>query len=213
MAREAFRPQAPELRIQRLRDGAWAATEDLVAAEEPLQILLEGTPLGVVMRTPGEDLELTLGLLWSEHVLPSLDAVERVRISAEAQPERTGGAALLVLPELLESNTIDVVRRPGSGGRPERRAFVTSSACGVCGSATVDDLARGWPPIPPGPPLTWNLLGRLPDRLRDAQSVYRRTGAEHGAALFSASGELLLAREDVGRHNAVDKIVGRLLLE
>ncbi|MBO0746459.1 MAG: formate dehydrogenase accessory sulfurtransferase FdhD [Candidatus Dormibacteraeota bacterium] len=208
MAREAFRPQAPPVPVHRLRRGAWAAADDQVAAEEPLQILLDSAPLSVVMRTPGNDVELAVGLLWSERVLSSLDAVDHILVSAEA-----GEQGSRVRPELLESNTVDVVRRDPSAPAPARRAFVTSSACGVCGTVTVDELAAGWPAIPRGPHLSWDLLGNLPDRLRDVQGVYHRTGGEHGAALFDTTGELLLAREDVGRHNAVDKIVGRLFLD
>ncbi len=208
MVRPAFRPRAPSVPIRRLRDGTWAAAEDPVAAEEPLQILLDSAPLSVLMRTPGHDVELALGLLWSERVLSSPEAVDRVLISAEAG-EQAGEA----LPELLESNTVDVIRRDPSAPAPQRRAFVTSSACGICGTVTVDELAAEWPAIPPGPRLAWALLGHLPDRLRQVQDVYLRTGGEHGAALFDAGGELLLAREDVGRHNAVDKIVGRLLMD
>lgn len=209
MAREAFRPQAPPVPIRRLREGRWSAGDDQVAAEEPLQILLDSQPLSVVMRTPGNDVELALGLLWSERVLPSLDAVDHILISAEAGE----GDGSRVRPELLESNTVDIVRRDRSAAAPARRAFVTSSACGICGTVTVDELAAGWPAIPRGPRLSWDVLGSLPERLREVQGVYRRTGGEHGAALFDTTGELLLAREDVGRHNAVDKIVGRLFLD
>lgn len=208
MARDVFRPQAPPVPVHRLRQGAWATAEDVVAAEEPLQIRLDSAPLSVVMRTPGNDVELALGLLWSEHVLASLEAVDHILISAEAGEEGPG-----VRPQLLESNTVDVIRRDPSAPSPARRAFVTSSACGICGTVTVDELAAGWPAIPPGPRLSWELLGSLPDRLHEVQGVYRRTGGEHGAALFDAGGELLLAREDVGRHNAVDKIVGRRFLD
>jgi FdhD protein len=208
MTRPAFRPQALSVPIRRLREGAWAVTEDPVAAEEPLQILLDSAPLSLVMRTPGNDVELALGLLWSERVLGSPEAVDRVLVSAEAGDGAAGARA-----ELLESNTVDVIRRDLTAPAPQRRAFVTSSACGICGTVTVDELAAEWPTIPPGPQLAWDLLGSLPDRLREVQDVYLRTGGEHGAALFDAAGELLLVREDVGRHNAVDKIVGRLFLQ
>ena len=213
MAREAFRPQAPPVPIRRLRGGTWGAGDDQVAAEEPLQILLDSQPLSVVMRTPGNDVELALGLLWSERALPSVDAVDHILVSAEAGEEAETEDQTRVRADLLESNTVDIVRRDPSAPTPARRAFVTSSACGICGTVTVDELAAGWPTIPPGPRLSWDLLGGLPERLREAQRVYRRTGGEHGAALFDDSGELLVAREDVGRHNAVDKIVGRLFLD
>ncbi|MFZ0218545.1 MAG: formate dehydrogenase accessory sulfurtransferase FdhD [Candidatus Dormiibacterota bacterium] len=208
--RPAFRPQAPDLAVHRLRAGRWSEVQDRVAAEEPLQILLDGEPLSVVMRTPGADVELTLGLLHAEGVLARLEDVRFARISAEtAEDEPAGG--LEVRGELLASNAVDVVReRPGP--RPVQRSFVVSSACGVCGAVTVDELAAEWPPVAAGPTMPFSILGSLPARLREAQRLFERTGGLHAAGLFDASGSLLLAREDIGRHNAVDKIVGRLFL-
>src|SRR5881409_1324296 len=131
------RPQAPPVQVARWRAGDWRDDRDQVAAEEPLQLSLDGKPLSIVMRTPGNDLELALGLLWAERVIRSRDDVVSVRISAEAA-ESDGAVA--VAADLVESNQIDVYLRSAPGRRPER-SFLSSSACGVCGATTVESLA------------------------------------------------------------------------
>ena len=203
------RPQAPPVAIARWRSGAWREERDQVAAEEPLQILLDGAPLSIVMRTPGNDLELALGLLWAERVIRSRDDVASVRISAEAA-ENDG--SLPVAGDLVESNQIDIHLRSAGGRRPQR-SFLSSSACGVCGATTVESLALDFPVLEPGPTLDASILTRLADRLRDQQRIFESTGGLHAAGLFDTSGELELLREDIGRHNAVDKIVGRAFLD
>ena len=203
------RPQAPPVAIARWRSGAWREERDQVAAEEPLQILLDGAPLSIVMRTPGNDLELTLGLLWAERVIRSRDDVASVRISAEAA-ENDG--SLPVAGDLVESNQIDIHLRSAGGRRPER-SFLSSSACGVCGATTVESLALDFPMLEPGTTLDASILTRLADRLRDQQRIFESTGGLHAAGLFDTSGELELLREDIGRHNAVDKVVGRAFLD
>jgi FdhD protein len=181
--------------------------EDRLAAEEPLQLRLGGEPLSVVMRTPGHDVELALGLLWAERVITDRAQVREVRISAEAGEEGEG-----VTADLLESNLVDVELGPGGGPRP-RRSFLSSSACGVCGATTVESLALDLPPVAPGPSIDPGLLDGLARRLREQQRLFEQTGGLHAAGLFDAGGRLLLLREDVGRHNAVDKVVGRALLD
>jgi len=203
------RPQAPPVAIARWRSGAWREERDQVAAEEPLQILLDGAPLSIVMRTPGNDLELALGLLWAERVIRSRGDVASVRISAEAA-ENDG--SLPVAGDLVESNQIDIHLRSAGGRRPQR-SFLSSSACGVCGATTVESLALDFPVLEPGPTLDASILTRLADRLRDQQRIFESTGGLHAAGLFDTSGELELLREDIGRHNAVDKIVGRAFLD
>ena len=203
------RPQAPPVAIARWRSGAWREESDHVAAEEPLQISLDGAPLSIVMRTPGNDLELTLGLLWAEQVIRSPDDVTGVRISAEAAEAE---ASLHVAADLVESNQIDVHLRSAPGRRPER-SFLSSSACGVCGATTVESLALDFPRLEPGPTLDASVLTRLADRLRERQRIFESTGGLHAAGLFDTAGELELLREDIGRHNAVDKIVGRAFLD
>ncbi len=203
------RPQAPPVAIARWRSGAWREESDHVAAEEPLQISLDGAPLSIVMRTPGNDLELALGLLWAEQVIRSPGDVIGVRISAEAAEAE---ASLHVAADLVESNQIDVHLRSAPGRRPER-SFLSSSACGVCGATTVESLALDFPRLEPGPTLDASVLTRLADRLRERQRIFESTGGLHAAGLFDTAGELELLREDIGRHNAVDKIVGRAFLD
>lgn len=202
------RSSSPGTRIRRYQDGVWRGDDDLVAAEEPLQLLLNGEPLSIVMRTPGNDLELALGLLLAEQVITSLDDVERVRISAEAGESDPG---LPLDTDLIESNQVDVLVR--SARRRPERSFLQSSACGVCGATTIESLVLEHDPVPTGPAVDARVLTALPDRLREGQAVFDVTGGLHAAGLFDLAGRLVSLREDLGRHNAVDKIVGRLLLD
>ena len=203
------RPQAPPVQVARWRAGDWRDDRDQVAAEEPLQLSLDGKPLSIVMRTPGNDLELALGLLWAEQVIRSLDDIVRVRISAEAQETEP---RVLVAGDLVESNQVDVYLRGSAGRRPER-SFLATSACGVCGATTVEALALDFAHLAPGPTVGAAMLPRLSDRLREQQRIFESTGGLHAAGLFDERGELELLREDIGRHNAVDKVVGRALLD
>ena len=202
------RPQAPTATIHRWHHGSWHRADDELVAEEPLEIWLDGGPLSIVMRTPGNDLELTLGLLWAERVVTSLRQVASVRISAEAEEDTT---AVRVEPVLIESNRVDVRLREPGGRRPQR-SFVASAACGVCGATTVESLALDFPEVSPGPVVDPAVFPGLADDLRAHQRLFDRTGGLHAAALFDAGGRLLAVREDVGRHNAVDKVVGHALL-
>jgi FdhD protein len=203
------RPQAPPTPIKRWNQGAWQADDDLVAAEEPLQLLLGGEPLSIVMRTPGHDLELALGLLWAERVISELGDVLGARISAESGEE---DPSLPLRSDLVESNQIDFELRPGSGRRPDR-SFISSSACGVCGATTIEGLTLDFPELGPEPRVDPATLPALAGRLREQQQIFEATGGLHAAGLFDTSGGLRLLREDVGRHNAVDKVVGRALLD
>jgi FdhD protein len=209
------RPQSPPLEIHRWQAGSWHATNDEVAAEEPLQLLLDGAPLSIVMRTPGNDLELALGLLFAERVIAGVADIKRVAVSAEASDEVKSEGALPfpIDANALESNFVDVHLVVNATGRRPQRSFLASSACGVCGQTFAEDLAIDFPPLPRGPRLVAATLPSLPRGLRAAQGIFDRTGGLHAAGLFSASGQPLLVREDIGRHNAVDKVVGRLLLE
>lgn len=162
---------------------------DLVAVEEPLEIRVDGEPLSVTMRTPGHDEELALGFLHGEGLIDS--------------PRAAG------LTEDLAANAIEVegplLRDPG------RRRFYTTSSCGVCGKGALEEVAVASESLPPGPQVQRALLADLPERLR--QPGFERTGGLHATGLFNSAGELLLAREDVGRHNAMDKVVGAALRE
>jgi len=203
------KPAAPGLHIRRFTAGEWTESPDAVVTEEPLQLLLDGEPLAVVMRTPGADVELALGLLFAEGIIRSLGDVRGMRISAEADETES---RIEVEPALVESNQVDVLL----AGRPRRkpeRSMLASSACGVCGTQMIEDLRRDLASLPAGPVFDPALLPGLVDKLRSGQGVFDRTGGLHAAGLFDPGGELIALREDVGRHNAVDKVVGRLLLD
>jgi len=162
---------------------------DAVAVEEPLEVRVDGEPLSVTMRTPGNDEELALGFLFGEGLISG--------------PRRAG------LSRDLAANAIEVegplLRDPG------RRRFYTTSSCGVCGKGALEEVAVVSEPLPPGPRIERALLADLPQRLR--QPAFERTGGVHATGLFDPAGRLLLAREDVGRHNAMDKVIGRALLD
>lgn len=190
-------------RIIRIRDGAVSTRPDTLVAEEPLEIRLNGKPLAITMRTPGDDFALAAGFLVSEGVIGAADDVQSIVYCAGAKDDGT--------------NTYNVVDVRLSPGVPvpditlERNVYTTSS-CGLCGKASLDAVRTATRfPLADSPPLRVApaLLSALPDRLRAAQRVFDTTGGLHAAALFSESGELLDVREDVGRHNAVDKLVGR----
>jgi FdhD protein len=172
-----------ELEVLRLPAGR--SEPDRVAVEEPLEIRINGDPVAVTMRTPGHDEELALGFCLSEG-LPA------VRAS---------------LPADLASNTVEV-EAPGFDPARLRRNFYTSSSCGVCGKGALEAVAVEAPRV--GSPLTVarDLVESLPARLRQAQSAFAATGGLHATGLFTPEGELLCAREDVGRHNAMDKVLG-----
>ncbi|MET8755559.1 formate dehydrogenase accessory sulfurtransferase FdhD [Streptomyces sp. NPDC004667] len=192
-------------RVVRIRGGLVGARPDTLVAEEPLEIRLNGKPLAITMRTPGDDFALAVGFLASEGVVAHASDVQAVTYCEGATEDG--------------SNTYNVVNVQLARGVPvpditlERNVYTTSS-CGLCGKASLDAVrtATRFPGLADDPVrVTAGLLGELPDRLRAAQKVFDRTGGLHAAGLFSADGELLDVREDVGRHNAVDKIVGRAL--
>ncbi|MFE0426019.1 formate dehydrogenase accessory sulfurtransferase FdhD [Streptomyces sp. NPDC058953] len=193
-------------RTLRIRDGVVSTRPDTLVAEEPLEIRLNGEPLAITMRTPtGDDFALATGFLVSEGVIGAAGDVTRVLYCAGATAEGVN-----------TYNVVDVKLAPGVP-LPDfqlRRNVYTTSSCGLCGKASLDAVrTRTRFPIADGPRgwLTPALLAGLPDRLRAAQRVFDATGGLHAAGLFSETGELLDVREDVGRHNAVDKLVGRAL--
>jgi FdhD protein len=203
------KPPAPELRVKRWEEGRWSDSPDSVVTEEPLQLMLDGEPLSVVMRTPGADVELALGLLFAEGILKARAEVDVVRTSAEAGESE---AAIRLDASLIESNQVDVRFTVAPHRKPER-SMLSSSACGVCGAVMIEDLRRGLEPLPAGMKVAADLLPPLAEQLRARQGVFEKTGGLHAAGLFSSAGELQYAREDVGRHNALDKVVGRALLD
>ena len=203
------KPAAPGLRIRKWDGGTWSEAPDAVVTEEPLQLMLDGEPLSVVMRTPGQDIELALGLLYAEGIARSLDAIRKIRISAESGES---ASAIEVDASLVESNQVDIHLAQAPRRKPER-SMISSSACGVCGAVLIEDLRRDLAPLPAGPRVSAALLPQLVRRLRTRQGVFDRTGGLHAAGLFTAEGESICTREDVGRHNAVDKVAGRMLLD
>ncbi|HEY2597692.1 MAG TPA: formate dehydrogenase accessory sulfurtransferase FdhD [Candidatus Dormibacteraeota bacterium] len=203
------KPPAPGLQIRRWMDGRWSEAPDMVVTEEPLQLMLDGEPLSVVMRTPGHDIELSLGLMFSEGILRSAKDVRAIKISAEAGEVEAGVA---VDSSLVESNQADIQLATKARRKPER-SMLSSSACGVCGTVLIEDLKRDLARLPGGPAVDPARLPGLVARLRSGQGVFDRTGGLHAAGLFTPGGELVYLREDVGRHNAVDKVVGRALLD
>ncbi|MFI0235520.1 formate dehydrogenase accessory sulfurtransferase FdhD [Streptomyces sp. NPDC016845] len=192
-------------KVIRIRDGRVSTRPDTLVAEEPLEIRLNGKPLAITMRTPGDDFALAAGFLVSEGVLGAADDLLNIVYCAGATQDGSN-----------TYNVVDVRTAPDvvlPDITLERNVYTTSS-CGLCGKASLDAVrttARF--PIADTPPLrlTPELLSSLPDRLREAQHVFDRTGGLHAAALFDEEGELVDTREDVGRHNAVDKLVGRAL--
>jgi len=192
-------------RTIRIRDGAVTTRPDTLVAEEPMEIRLNGKPLAITMRTPGDDFALAAGFLVSEGVLGGADDVRSIVYCAGATEDGKNTY------NVVDVQLAPVVPMPDI--TLERNVYTTSS-CGLCGKASLDAVRTTTRfPILDTPPVRVEpaLLSRLPDRLRAAQQVFDRTGGLHAAALFSEDGELLDIREDVGRHNAVDKLVGRAL--
>ncbi|NYD33981.1 FdhD protein [Actinomycetospora corticicola] len=178
---------------------------DALAAEEPLEIRIEGKPLAVTMRTPGHDVELVHGFLLTEGVITSADDIATARYCDSV--DDTGRNTY---------NVLDLALAPGVAPPDDsvERRFYTTSSCGVCGKASLDAVRTRTAFSPADDPVTIDaeVLFGLPDALRAAQKVFDSTGGLHGAGLFRADGTLLAVREDVGRHNAVDKVVGHALL-
>ena len=182
--------------IERVTRGRRQPARDDVAIEEPLEIRVDGEPLAVTMRTPGEDEELAAGFLVGEALVTPEDVVS-VGPTAD-----------------FAANVVEVRTRAGlrRDVAHERRFYLTSS-CGVCGKAALDFVRREAPPIEPTGPVAPELVLRLPTVARRAQSGFQRTGGLHATALFETDGAMAVLREDVGRHNAMDKAIGALFLE
>ncbi len=197
--------------MERVRDGQSVDVDDAVAAEEPLEIRVgraedRGAPprsLSVTMRTPGHDFELAVGFLFTEGVVRGREDIASVEY---ARADLRGPA----------ENVVDVILERGTSFDPSRlaRNFYTSSSCGVCGKASLEAIrVLGVPPVSmDGLQVPAALLSKIPDRLRGAQALFATTGGLHAAGRFDSHGRRLAVREDVGRHNAVDKIVGERVL-
>lgn len=194
-------------RITRFRlDGAVTQKEDRLAGEEPLEIRLGGRSFSVTMRTPGDDFDLVAGFLVSEGVVGEPGEILALRYCAGVDEE--GRQTFNVVEAQLRPD----VALPDSG--MERHVY-TSSSCGICGTASIDAVRKSarFDVYDDGGAVDLAILASLPDRLRNGQKLFDRTGGVHAAGLFSRDGDLLCLREDVGRHNAVDKVVGWALRE
>lgn len=196
-------------RVSVVEDGLQRQRRDYLATEEPLEIRLVAggahQTVAVTMRTPGADFELAAGFLYGEGILSDRAQLRRITYCTDpaVDPEQQYN---IVNVELAATTLPDL--------RGLERHFYTTSACGVCGKASLEALElRGCPVVPPGPKVSAELIYALPDRLRQGQGLFESTGGLHASGLFSADGELVCLREDVGRHNAVDKLVGWALLE
>lgn len=188
-------------KIVRLREGVKPrASKDSLAVEEPLEIRVRGRSVAVTMRTPGHDRELAAGFLLTERIVRQRkDLIDIAPCRACLEPE----------------NTLDVFLAPGvevDFAALTRHVFATSS-CGLCGKASIEAVKQHFPPVDSQTTVSAKLLAQLPARMRRAQRTFAQTGGLHAAAVFDARGKLLVLREDVGRHNAVDKVLGFGFLE
>jgi FdhD protein len=197
---EAFR----RVEVVRVKDGVQLADRDRAATEEPLEVRLHNRPFAVIMRTPGADRELAAGFLLAEGVLKSADDLGTIEYCTDPvadHPENIVNARLANRsPDALEQLLA------------ERRNVTTNSSCGLCGRLTIESLRSDLPPLTSPWTVPWSTVLELPDRLRQAQAVFEETGGLHAAGLFARDGRLETIAEDVGRHNAVDKVVGRMLM-
>ena len=205
----ARRTSKTKTRVRVVEDGKMRVRPDTLATEEPMEIRLitggERQTVAVTMRTPGADFELAAGFLYGEGIVKGSDDIARISYCVDSD-----------LDAAQQYNIVNVELRGGREYdlRPLERHFYTSSACGVCGKASLEQLElRGCPVALPGPEVSAETLYSLPEKLREAQGLFDATGGLHAAALFDEEGNLLALREDVGRHNATDKLVGWAMLE
>src|SRR5262252_7589138 len=188
--------------IVKVRGADASNREDQIAVEEPLEIRLGGMSLAVTMRTPGHDEELVAGLLFSEGAIASADDLDVMARYPGPEGERDTG------------NVINVLLRGDvtAARKLLRRNFIAASSCGVCGKSTIDAIGQSLPPVTSDLMSPASLFGRIARAMNEAQPIYGKTGGLHAAGLFDSEGRLVVLREDIGRHNAVDKIVGHMLL-
>jgi FdhD protein len=190
-------------RILRFEGGAAASREDRVTVEEPLEIRVGAQTLAVTMRTPGHDFDLAAGWLLSEGIVRRPEEIVRIEHCREVRSPEEEGNVVIVRATAPAGNALDRARR----------LLVTSSSCGLCGKGSIESIRGHFAPVASDARVAPEVLGELPGRLRRAQAAFAETGGLHGAGVFDLSGELLALREDVGRHNAVDKVIGHLFRE
>src|ERR687894_3304792 len=205
----ARRGSKTKVRVRVVEEGLTRVRPDALATEEPMEIRLISDDakrtVAVTMRTPGADFELAAGFLYGEGIVSSPEDIRRISYCVDADIDAE-----------QQYNIVNVELRGGRSYelKPLERHFYTTSACGVCGKASLEQLElRGCSIMPVGPEVSPEVLTTLPEKLREAQGLFEATGGLHAAALFDREGELFALREDVGRHNATDKLVGWALLE
>ena len=204
MAPEVTRRPTTSVRVQAWTEGSLRDRPDKIVTEEPMEIRIHGlgqdaTSLVVIMRTPGNDFELAVGFCVTEGIIDGVDELAEVRYCVGPNAEQ-------------EYNVVTVATRRPVDVSERQRDFVSSASCGICGKTSLDQLEVMCAPLAAGPKVSLSALVELPDRLRAGQTVFDATGGLHAAGRFGADGELLLVREDVGRHNAVDKLIGNAAL-
>ena len=205
MAPEVTRRPTTSVRVQAWTDATLRARPDKIVTEEPMEIRIhapgqDARPLVVIMRTPGNDFELAVGFCLTEGIIDGAADLAEVRYCLGPNAEQ-------------EYNVVTVATRGAVDLDGRERSFVSGASCGICGKTTLDQLAVACASLGAGPRVALTTLVALPDRLRTAQTVFDATGGLHAAGLFSPDGELQVVREDVGRHNAVDKLIGNAALD
>ncbi len=199
-----LRRNMTDARVVAVRDGSRSERPDKLATEEPMEIRASGPgqdagPVAVTMRTPGGDFELAVGFLFTEGLIRGREDVSRV-VYCDLPPEEQ------------QYNVVTVTLTKPFDAEAVKRNFYATSSCGICGKASLEDVEVRCAPVADGPVVASSVISGLPEALRKAQRVFEQTGGLHAAGLFDADGKLLSLREDVGRHNAVDKLVGEALL-
>lgn len=189
------------VKVQKWAKGSKHTFPDQVATEEPLEIRVNGKSISVTMRTPGHDKELAAGFLYTEGIIHSPKDITEIVGCQNPKSD-------------LDENTINVFLWKGAAFNPSQltRHFYTSSSCGVCGKASMEAVRHNFKPVKSKFKISNEVLYALPDKLRKAQETFEKTGGLHASALFDSKGKLVVLREDVGRHNALDKVVGWGLL-
>jgi FdhD protein len=197
-------PRSVDLtQVSEWEDGHLRRKDDYLAAEEPLEIRVGDEPLSVTMRTPGHDRELAAGFLFTEGLVQQREQILKLE---SADPQDGTNRGNVIEAELAPESAPDLAKM--------KRHFFAASSCGICGKASIDSI-RSRLLASPNPDFRLNaeMLVQMPDALRSSQDVFQRTGGLHAAAIFDSNGKLLVLREDIGRHNAVDKVIGWALLE
>jgi len=204
------RGRSEQVLVHRLQDGELARRPDELVVEEPLAIQLDGHLVATTMRTPGHDFELAVGFCHGEGLLDGRP-VTACRYCGDG-PIAAAVAGPRASRAADTGFNVVTVETGGRAPVPTARLGLTTSACGLCGSTTLTELTERLVPLPPRPLPDLAVLATVAEALREAQPLFARTGATHAAAAFDAAGDLVVVREDIGRHNAVDKVVGHLLL-